>query len=96
MLGTWEDKTSSYGAQQATTDGLVVANCNFNATSGYLYFYTDATSNPTTKIQEVLAPALSGTDILGFTCPVKKNDYWKITVSGGVTMLSCYWIPIGS
>jgi len=33
---------------------------------------------------------------VGFSMPVKKNDYWKVTKEAAVTTLTVYWLPIGA
>lgn len=84
-LGAWVDKSSSYGAQQAATDGFVVIHNQW----GYQgIFYTDANANPTTE------RARDGTNAECIMCPVKKGDYWKFTTNGGTPTV--YWIPLGS
>jgi len=93
-LGSWVDKSSSYGAQQATTDGFVLAYSGKNLGDGQtIRGYTDANANPTTVRQECMGSA--GVTIGGSICmPVKKNDYWKVVVSAGTPTV--YWIPLGS
>jgi hypothetical protein len=94
LFGSWVDKTSSYGAQQAATDGFVVAS-GVSISSNGIYGYTDSNSNPTTlRNQSTIAAA---SNFYGsFTMPVKKSDYWKVLVDPGVTSLAVYWIPLGS
>ena len=98
-LGAWVDKSSSYGAQQATTDGFVVVDLvrgggDSIATS---IGYTDANSDPTTERTRCCAVNSASTHVDfdgGFCMPVKKNDYWKVVNSGGTQKV--YWIPLGS
>ena len=95
-LGSWVDKSSSYGAQQATTDGFIVVRLSSGGTDGSAIGYTDSNSNPTTARIAAYRNAdqqLGGND--GFMMPVKKNDYWKVVLSGTSTV-SVYWIPLGS
>ncbi len=98
QLGAWVDKSASYGAQQAATDGIVIAIINTNTGSSgvYGYGYTDVNANPTTVRGKLSGNATinsSGT----ITMPVKKGDYWKITNGDiGGTVVSVYWIPLGA
>lgn len=94
-LGSWVDKSSSYGAQQAATDGFV---CAYLTSAGgetvQISGYTDSNSNPTT----VRSASRAANDELAVVSiaamPVKKGDYWKVVVSGGSPVV--YWIPFGS
>lgn len=94
-FGAWVDKSASYGAQQATTDGFVIAVGQI-ASVEHIYFYTDSSADPATLRGELYqngAAFIKGT----ITCPVKKNDYWKIVVDGAnATIERVYWIPLGS
>ena len=84
-MGAWVDKSSSYGAQQAATDGFVVVWLVSSLASGF----TDGNADPTTK--RCAAEATNGNS---FTMPVKKNDYWKVVLDSGLT-ITVYWIPLG-
>ncbi len=85
-LGAWVDKSSSYGAQQATTDGFVIA---YGTGSGSIYGYTDVNADPTTVRQRD-----NDDTAQSIMFPVKKNDYWKVTTAGPA--LAVYWIPLGA
>jgi hypothetical protein len=90
-FGNRVDKSSSYGSQQAETDGFV--NIRLLATgSGIANFdaYTDNNSNPTTIITSDTAP-IGG--YAGGMMQVKKGDYWKIVFSGNVDAAYVYWMP---
>jgi hypothetical protein len=89
-FGSWVDKSSSYAAQQAATDGFVVA---ISSSGQDIALYTDANANPTTIRSKF---AGNGTVVTGISVfsPIKKNDYWKIVVSAGTPTV--YWIPLGS
>jgi hypothetical protein len=92
-LGAWVDKSASYAAQQAATDGFVMASYALgtggegNAVLGY----TDGNANPTT----LRARSSTPDDAASITFPVRKNDYWKVTTGtatgGTVTVM---WIPL--
>lgn len=76
-FSTWTNKTSSYGAQQATTNGIVCA--DFTG-AGTIDGYTDGNADPARKVRHAYATA---GDINGITFPVKKNDYWKVIITSG-------------
>jgi microcystin-dependent protein len=69
---------------QAATDGYVIAYCTSG--SGTFACYTDSSNPPTT----VRATDTNTSGNASVTCPVKKNDYWKVTSASSV-----YWIPGG-
>lgn len=99
LLGAWVDKSGSYGAQQAATDGFVVGWFEANANGpAYYAAYTDSNADPTTIRQKggVESSGDTGSDINAFTIPVKKGDYWKIVLTGGSATATVYWIPLGS
>jgi hypothetical protein len=93
-FGGWVDKSGSYGAQQAETDGFVLAGATCPSYTS-IYGYTDSNANPTTVRQEGYN-ANSNTDRRYITMPVKKGDYWKITISAGAGIVNVYWISSGS
>ena len=84
-FGAWVDKSASYGAQVATTDGFVIVH---NQWGYYGIIFTDANADPTTE------RARDGSNAECIMCPVRKGDYWKVT-SGGGTPVSVYWLPLG-
>ena len=90
-LGSWVDKSASYGAQQAATDGFVLANISGNG-PGTVRVYSDANTDPGTIRGN--ATAENGHYNQVFT-PVKNNHYWKVTLDAGATIVSVYWIPLG-
>jgi hypothetical protein len=95
LLGSWVDKSASYGAQQAATDGFLMA---FKTTGqftsgGYVRIKTDA-SNPPTTIRAIEDTGSDSTSIRGCVfSPVKKNDYWLVETNQTITV---YWIALGS
>ena len=97
-LGSWIDKTSSYGAQQALTDGFVICygRASYNGVDVQVNFYTDSASNPTTLRGRIYTNSNTTETYTVITCPVKKNDYWKITQGANGGVQTVYWIPIGS
>uniref|UniRef100_A0A6H1ZPW8 Putative tail protein n=2 Tax=viral metagenome TaxID=1070528 RepID=A0A6H1ZPW8_9ZZZZ len=97
-LGSWVDKSASYGAQQASTDGFV---CAYGTSAQWSSFsgYTDANANPTTQIARVYGVVTGEYPFVYAMFPVKKNDYWKIVVNvinGASATMTVYWIPLGS
>jgi hypothetical protein len=94
LLGSWVDKSASYGAQQAATDGFLMAFDSSNFSSGgYVRIKTDA-SNPPTTIRADSHTGSDTTDISGFVfSPVKKSEYWLVETNQTITV---YWIPLGS
>jgi len=95
-LRAWVDKSSSYAAQQATTDGLVIGYLVPYDSTSAADFYTDSTSNPTT-IRQKLTNIIGNVDAVNFCMPVRKSDYWKMVVTGSAyTTTVIYWIPLGA
>jgi hypothetical protein len=86
-FGDWVDKSSSYGAQQATTDGFLIVS---TGTGAQAMLYTDSNTDPTT-IRGRIDVATTFSSCMS---PVKKGDYWKVVVVSGT--VSVYWIPLGS
>lgn len=88
-FGSWS-AASSGTVYQASTDGFAIAWCYF-AGAGTISIFTDGSSPPTTE------RARTGNDsnFGGFVfTPVKKSDYWKVTVNGGATIQAVYWLPL--
>ena len=86
-LGAWVDKSSSYAAQQAATDGFVLA---LYGSGGSFQGYTDANSNPTT-VRAVCGSA-GDANSKQIMFPVRKGDYWKVDA----TPSAVYWLPLGA
>ena len=93
VFGSWVDKSASYAAQQAATDGFVVVHPTAGSTMAW-YLYTDANADPTTLRGASYNYAAVSNHAVGFTCPVKKGDYWKLVVTAGTPKV--WWIPLGS
>ena len=90
-LGTWVDKSGSYGAQQASTDGFICATAYGGDGNSVVRGYTDAANPPTTV--RANNSAYFGTSYYSIMFPVKSGDYWKVTSSRSPTV---YWIPLGT
>jgi hypothetical protein len=100
-LGAWVDKSASYAAQQAATDGyvMVVASETSSATDYEIILYSDSNADPSTirghsKIRE--QGDYGNLQYCNLLTPVKKSDYWKVTRSSAPTTWAVYWIPLGS
>lgn len=92
QLGAWVDKSASYGAQQAATDGFVIAASALGSNGENLYGYTDSGANPTTIRARAVTANTSLDQSIMFL--VRKGDYWKVTTTGDI--ITVYWIPLGS
>lgn len=94
-LGAWTDVSVATAAAivQAATDGFVVvyyAGTDLTEIKGY----TDSASTPTTLRCNVTTASIGDPRLVTFTMPVRKGDYWKVTVSAGTPVIR--WIPFGS
>jgi hypothetical protein len=103
LLGAWVDKSSSYGAQQAATDGFVVvyAKCDTSTVNTDITLYTDGNADPTTIRQKgaMNYPGANYDPMYYYSTimPVKKSDYWKIICDQThIVTWAVYWIPMGS
>lgn len=76
VFGSWSSPSTytSGTVYQATGDMLVYGTQPFGSTA--FVFYTDSSNPPTT-----IRTSGSGT-FNPISCAVKKNDYWKITITG--------------
>lgn len=99
-LGAWVDMSANYGAQQAATDGFVQVHMTWNGSDSsteYALGYTDVNSNPTTLRGSASTCRIGSSEghnpYNSFTMPIKKGEYWKVTLTGSPTLFSVYWIP---
>lgn len=89
ILGAWVAKSSGT-IYQAATDGFAVAgNTGGGATNIML---TDSSNPPTTERGRAFGGAAGTVPIC---CPVRKNDYYEITTSGG-SGFYMFFIPLGA
>jgi len=97
-LGNWVDKSSNYGAQQASTDGFVTAYASIDDGGANLVLRgsTDAANPPTTIVNRVykVAAEISSDEIYSIFFPVKKGDYWLVYMSNTKAPTYVYWIPL--
>ena len=89
-LGAALVKTEVY---KAACDGFVCAYVNSSGPGWNLYGYTDG-NNPPTTIRQRANMYLTELQYVAISFPVRKNDYWKITITSGT--LKLYWLPIGT
>jgi len=87
-LGAWVSKSVTT-AYQTATDGFILATKITAAGTGTINVYSDSNANPTTE-RGRCAGASSGFVM----CPVRKGDYWKVTVDIADSTI-IYWIPLG-
>ena len=95
-LGAWVDKSTSYGAQQATTNGFVVGYATQNTTVLRIAGYTDSSITPSTVRWYTHAESVGGDLFVSICMPVKKGDYWKVDFPAGSPAVHLYWIPLGN
>lgn len=87
-LGSWTSKSFAT-IYQAATDGFVLAYAFSNGT--LINGITDSSATPTT----VRISSYSNNENVGICFPVKKNDYYEVTMTGN-TSPSMYFIPLGN
>ncbi|MFC1677988.1 hypothetical protein ACFL3G_13135, partial [Planctomycetota bacterium] len=96
VFGDWtatdsnSDAFSRIGVYKASTDGFVVAWSENPVSQTYIQAYTDSSNPPTT----IRSKNHADDGQAGITLPVKKDDYWKITVQP-TSDHTIYWIPLG-
>jgi len=90
-LGAWVSKSDNT-VYQASIDGFVTAYKDNSSGADTIVIYTDS-SNPPTTIRTAANKTATGY-YMGVSCPIKKNDYYKVYANG--TLSGVYWIPFGS
>jgi hypothetical protein len=101
-FGTVVDKSSSYAAQKAATDGFIkftVVHGQANNNHVQIDGYSDSAADPLTLLSTEYLTWDNNPDsskLRGGDCFfVRKNDYWKIVVTSGTSYtLKVYWAPI--
>ena len=95
QFGSWATKavTTIY---QAATDGFVLAMIHENFNSGdYIQILTDSSATPSTVRQKLFNHYQE--DTASLMCPVKKNDYYQVTIDGlEAGNVTVYWLPSGA
>ena len=94
-LGAWGNATADGAGHQVTTDGFLVGYATETTTSLVtVTIKSDSASTPTTiRMIAATQTATSGAGQTAFMCPVRKNDYYSITVTGDSGITS-FFIPI--
>lgn len=106
-LGAWSSSVSFNTTYQAQTDGFVMVwgTANSAGFGCYIVGYTDSNPNQPSSPQKAwLIARRSSSDLApdaaSFCMPVRKGDYWMVTVQTGTGCDSnekaIYWIPFGS
>jgi len=92
IFGSWATKVKNT-VYEAASDGIVVAyGSGGSGTTDHMIGYTDG-SNPPTTIRIVSGEGAE--QYLGFTMPVRKGDYWKVSTTGANCTFVVRWLPIG-
>ena len=92
QLGDWVAKSNNV-SYLAATDGFVTCyESSGGAADSLAYGYTDISNPPTTRRAFIHGSGSCGTNQAGLMMPVKKGNYWKVTVSRTAAV---YWIPLG-
>lgn len=98
LFGTWITNKVVDTNYLAATDLIVCANGDVAGTvSGSLTGYTNSATPPTTlrTVSSITGGAATPAVTLCITFPVKKGDYWKVTVGGTVTATNIDVLPLG-
>lgn len=100
LLGSWAVKAIDT-SHLAATDGFVVATIYGTDVLGYITGLSDAANPPTTvRCYASAGYVVAGSNMYrnSFTLPVKKGDYYKVTLTNVIgscdTIIN--WIPLGS
>lgn len=91
-LGAWAAANADGSGHQVATDGFLLISAD-GSTVSQITIKSDSASTPTV-VRATSVPTSAG----GFTppllCPVKKNDYYSITVSGSPANSRYFFIPL--
>ena len=90
-FGAWAAATADGAGHQAATDGILVLSATGSTFGGFV-IKSDSASTPTT-IRASAAPSTTGASAF-VMCPVKKNDYYLITVTGTPSSSNYYFMPL--
>ncbi len=89
-FGAWGSATADGNGHQVTTDGFLLCYASGGTVSS-LIVYSDSSSTPTTERARAYILNQTSNTVM---CPVKKNDYYKIVVSGSPSSSYYNFIPI--
>ncbi len=93
QMFSWQSK--SFGSSiQAPCDGFVVGYVTDNGAGGSTIDIKTDASNPPTTVRQNFS-ALTPNQTHGFCCPVRKGDFWKVTITAA-TGTALYWVPLGT
>lgn len=98
-LGAWETKSNNT-VYQAATDGFIMGWANgggYNGAVNDVAIYSDGSNPPTTiRCRSVdIQEGSAGHTSFGIA-PIRKGDYYKITIGGsGASVGGIFWIPLG-
>ncbi|MFA5346458.1 MAG: hypothetical protein WC315_09330 [Candidatus Omnitrophota bacterium] len=95
VFGAWEARSSGT-VYQASTDGFVTAYSNSYGQWGAIYGYTDSGNPPTAMRMNNNGRPDEQNQNVTICFPVRKNDYWIVTLAGNATSATVYWIPLGT
>ena len=93
IFGTLNTSVSTNTTYQAPTDGIVIAYTAKDGSSKELKGLTDSSNPPTTVYQNEYDDPSTNSQ-LSIVFPIKKDNYWKVEVSG--TTATVKWLPTGS
>ena len=90
-FGAWAGASADGAGHQVTTDGILVGYASGNSFAS-ITIKTDSSSTPTTT--KMIANPSSTGNSANFTCPVRKSDYYSITVGGSPAAAQYSFIPL--
>jgi len=99
-FGTWTNLNSNSGTlakdevYKAGSDGFVVILSNTVSGQDGFYIESDGSNPPATMRMRTHSD--NGGHGHSITCPIRKDDYWKVTVDQGTGPSSIFWLPIGT
>ena len=95
LFGAWASKSTGTD-YLAATDGIVTAySANVTGAETVLTGLTDANATPTTtRCVSRVNVAAGASQQQSISMPVRKGDYYKVTVSG--TTATMFWLPVGA
>jgi len=78
-------------AYYAYTDGYVIAYTAIDGNTKVLHGFTDSSNPPTTEV--MTCPANDASCGSNFMFPVKRGNYWKVTVTVSSPAVTIFWVP---